>query len=89
MLVRDYCDQKLDESLNLLVDDFLRRSNELQERLRERDAIKAKMKRRLQVLHPHSWFNPQTGDPVPQMASWPLVAYFFNALLDFQQTHEK
>lgn len=49
MLVRDYCDQKLDERLNELVDTFLRKLNELQERLRERDAIKAKMKRRLQV----------------------------------------
>lgn len=77
MLVRDYCDQKLDEGLNLLVDGFLRRSNELQERLRERDAIKAKMKRRLQVLHSHSWLNPQTGNPVPQMASLSLVSYFF------------
>ena len=52
MLVRDYCDQKLDEGLNIMVDGFLRRLNELQERLRERDAIKAKMKRRLQVLPP-------------------------------------
>eukprot|EP00802_Teleaulax_amphioxeia_P002465 Tamp_02467.p1 GENE.Tamp_02467~~Tamp_02467.p1 ORF type:complete len:773 (+),score=145.98 Tamp_02467:678-2996(+) len=49
MLVRDYCDQKLDEGLNVMVDAFLRKLNELQERLRERDALKAKMKRRLQV----------------------------------------
>ena len=49
MLVRDYCDQKLDEGLNIIVNGFLRRLNELQERLRERDAIKAKMKRRLQM----------------------------------------
>ena len=48
MLVRDYCDQKLDENLNVLVDGFLRKLNQLQERLRERDAMKAKMKRRLQ-----------------------------------------
>ena len=77
MLVRDYCDQRLDEGLNILVDGFLRRSNELHERLRERDPIKAKMKRRLQVLHPHSLLNPQTGNPVPQMASWSLVSVFF------------
>ena len=49
MLVRDYCDQKLDDGLNTLVDTFLRKLNQLQERLRERDAVKAKMKRRLQV----------------------------------------
>ena len=48
--MRDYCDQKLHEGLNEMVDAFLRKLNQLQERLREKDAMKARMKRRLQVL---------------------------------------
>mmetsp|Transcript_25875 Transcript_25875/g.85226 ORF Transcript_25875/g.85226 Transcript_25875/m.85226 type:complete len:455 (-) Transcript_25875:34-1398(-) len=46
-LIREYCDQKLSEDLNKTVFNFLSKLNAFQERMKERDPLKAKMKRRV------------------------------------------